>query len=493
MAQSLELIFKAAVHSIVTGEEKHLATFYLMNTSENLNRWAVTDKSLEAGLPSLLNKPIGCGPGYKIDKHYAKPLDLGKWIKTDKPDGYALGTTDITDDTAWGKLKAGEWGPISVIITSYKETCSKCGEDLMNLRDPFKHDCIATKGAHLVVESFKFNRVDFIDEPAYPQADLTKLGAEACPECERLELLAGYYVSQSIEGQNMATDLSAFEGSPLLEDELGAFAKAPMDAPWDGNRARFTFEQLRRASAYVEPGCDVKKCCHLHHHNPNGTLVWRGVVAAAASLGGARDGYQGPGKEQARKHLTAHYHAFDRKAPWEPKGQAAGSPGVSPNPEEKRKMSEKKLQELEATVKELNEKIETIEAAAAAAAAVDGKDPKDPKTDDDDAVEKDPRVAELEEKVKAMEDEKHKGLLEAAVNARFEAGLVTDTGKAREDLKELPDAVLALMAQDAEKVKTKMSEIPTVPRTKYTATGKSAFDEAVEGHFLRLHPEEEAK
>jgi len=99
----------------------------------------------------------------------------------------------MLDDEAWTRLTGGAWGPISVVITSYAERCSGCGMELTGLDDPFSHGCIAGGGAHLVGESFVFDRADFIDAPAYPQAGLIKAVDAVVP----LELLAGAYISQS--------------------------------------------------------------------------------------------------------------------------------------------------------------------------------------------------------------------------------------------------------------------------------------------------------
>jgi len=187
--------FIAAVHSIETGDEEHLATFYLMNTTVNRNGWGVTDKALEEAMPTILWKPLGCGPGYRIDAHYPEPMKLGRFVAAEKPDGYGLGTAEITDDTAWTRLTEGEWGPVSVVILSYKDTCSSCGEDLTHEEDPFSHECIARGEGYLLVESFVFQRVDFIDTPAVPQAGFINV-AQAQTQVP-LELCARLYESQS--------------------------------------------------------------------------------------------------------------------------------------------------------------------------------------------------------------------------------------------------------------------------------------------------------
>lgn len=207
--------FLAAIHSIMTGDEEHLATFYLMNTTVNRNGWGVSDKALEEAMPTILRKPLGCGPGYRIDAHYPDPMVLGRFVAADKPDGYGLGTAEITDDTAWTRLTEGEWGPVSVVILSYRDTCSRCGEDLTQSEDPFSHGCIARHEGYLLVESFVFERVDFIDTPAVPQAGFINV-AQAQTQVP-LELCARLYESQS--RQDPAQGPGAHGGSNPEEEE----------------------------------------------------------------------------------------------------------------------------------------------------------------------------------------------------------------------------------------------------------------------------------
>ncbi|MCW4051281.1 MAG: hypothetical protein NWE89_16275 [Candidatus Bathyarchaeota archaeon] len=165
----IELTFMAAVHSIKS-EEDRLATFYIMNTSLNRNGWKVTEEALKAALPSLLGKALGCIPGYRVN-HVHEALKVGKWVKVDGRDSYALATAEITDDVAWGKLTSGEWGPVSVVISAYRVVCSKCGGDITN--EPCEH--IKDKTGHEIIESFTFKRVDFVGTPAYPQAAIITL------------------------------------------------------------------------------------------------------------------------------------------------------------------------------------------------------------------------------------------------------------------------------------------------------------------------------
>jgi hypothetical protein len=48
----------------------YTTTFCIINTSENGNGWAVTEKSVSEALPSLKKVPLGIGPDYKFDQHY---------------------------------------------------------------------------------------------------------------------------------------------------------------------------------------------------------------------------------------------------------------------------------------------------------------------------------------------------------------------------------------------------------------------------------------
>jgi len=176
-SKKASLTFEAVLYHVRTGEEKNLATFYLMNTSPNRLGWGVTDKALEEALPTLLGQTIGCGPGYKTDVHYPEPIPVGEWVSFDKPNGYALATAEIKDAVALAKIRRGEWGPISVVIDSY--------------RDREEDD-------NTIVESFVFKKVDFVDVPAFPQAGFMNFaGIPGEIGVAPLELCAGFYESQS--------------------------------------------------------------------------------------------------------------------------------------------------------------------------------------------------------------------------------------------------------------------------------------------------------
>ena len=322
----VELRFWAAVHSIETREEKRLATFYLLNTSLNRNRWRVTDKALEDALPTLLNKALNCISGYRVD-HVQDPLQVGRWVKVDKPDGYALAKAEITDDVAWEKLNSGEWGPVSVVIRAFKVTCSKCGADITSAPD----EHIVSGEAHEVVESFVFNRVDFVNEPAYPQAGV------------------------------------------------------------------ITVDRLVEASSPT-----------------------RGAPTSLSKVDGPQ-----------------------------------GAQGAAQNPEEK-----ERKKRMEAKISELEQKLETL------------KTEKTTLNAENDS---------LKGRVKALEDERHKERVDAALEARAKADLVKDRQAEATRLKELDDRTLDLLKEDAEKVAEKMAKAqPTGPKAKYTGDDKTSFEASVE-------------
>lgn len=175
--EGFELTFEASLHSVATGDEKRIATFYVMNTSRNLRKWGVTDAALEQALPTLLKKPIGLGEGYRKG-HFKDAVDVGSFIEVEKPNGYALARVAIEDDVAWENLSKGEWGPISVVIKSFDEECSLCGENLKGMSNPWEHEHLQNGSGYLQVTNFVFDRVDFVEIPAYPQANMITFGAD---------------------------------------------------------------------------------------------------------------------------------------------------------------------------------------------------------------------------------------------------------------------------------------------------------------------------
>lgn len=84
---------------------------------------------------------------------------------------YSRHSRGITDEVVWEKLTSGEWGPVSVVIKAFKVTCSLCGDDITD--GPDEH--IVSGSGHEVIESFEFDRVDFVSNPAYTDAGVIKL------------------------------------------------------------------------------------------------------------------------------------------------------------------------------------------------------------------------------------------------------------------------------------------------------------------------------
>jgi len=137
------------------------------------------------------------------------------------------------------------------------------------------------------------------------------------------------FLNESL-GRSLAESLS-MENEREKETEMSQtekgikeYSKAAKDTPWDLNRADYSLEQLRYASAVVTGDGETKADFRLPHHLPGdgkthgGTLVWRGVVAAAAVLRGGRGGVSlgSEDKAKAMRHIAAHYGEFDETAPW---------------------------------------------------------------------------------------------------------------------------------------------------------------------------------
>lgn len=98
--------------------------------------------------------------------------------------------------------------------------------------------------------------------------------------------------------------------SPAIADE---------DAEWDASEELARAEgreQLRRMHAWVDEDGDpdAKSSYKLPHHRADGTLVPRGVYAAAQRL----DAVDIPEEDKpgVRQHLEAHYQEMGKTAPW---------------------------------------------------------------------------------------------------------------------------------------------------------------------------------
>lgn len=209
-AKSAALTFLASVHSIESGDETKLATFYVMNTTRNRNGWGVSEKALEEALPTLMGKPLYLAKNYKPTDHDTDMFEAGKFIRVEKPNGYALATAEITDNKTFELLQNGIIGPISVVIGAYNATCSECNATIANKEEMMHHKCIKEGEGYELIHSFVFNRIDFVDSPAYPQAG--KMGDSGRMVVSPLTLCASAYSSQSIFGRA--------EGSPDVKSKL---------------------------------------------------------------------------------------------------------------------------------------------------------------------------------------------------------------------------------------------------------------------------------
>jgi hypothetical protein len=154
-----------------------------------------------------------------------------------------------------------------------------------------------------------------------------------------------------------------------------------------------------------------------------------------------------------------------------------GAQGVDPNPDEE---EEKKM---EAKVEELQQELETLKTEIARLTSENA----DLKERLEACESGKPEVAALKDKLQRIEAERHQERVDAAVEARAEAGLVKDREAEAERLKELDDATLILLAEDAGKIAEKLAKAkPIGPKAKYTAETATAFDAAVEDARMRL-------
>jgi predicted regulator of Ras-like GTPase activity (Roadblock/LC7/MglB family) len=228
---SEQFCYVAAMHSFSYSERKGI--FYLMNTSPNKNMWGVSTTALADGLPTVLNKPLGMGKNYRKGHHTPEDsMNSGLFTACDNKGNYALGTAEITDTVTLDKMKSGELNAVSVVITPHKIVCSKCGKQLPNNTQPGQLHC---QNNPLTVESFVFNRVDFVDNPAYPQAGLLKIAASYLQSntSTPLSLTAAVYECsqnqnvKSLESEKMMSE-QKFE-TEKIEAQVAGFSKTCAD------------------------------------------------------------------------------------------------------------------------------------------------------------------------------------------------------------------------------------------------------------------------
>lgn len=124
--------------------------------------------------------------------------------------------------------------------------------------------------------------------------------------------------------------------------------KAPEDEKWDGAAevAAADVDDLKIMCAWVDSeNAENKDAYKLPHHKASGNhaVVWRGVVAAMASLLGARGGVDIPDDDRKAvyNHLAKHYAEFDKEPPEFRTANeiimayAEGKPKSQPEPDQK--------------------------------------------------------------------------------------------------------------------------------------------------------------
>jgi len=204
------LSYYTGLESIDQGSKK--AKFYLLNTSPNRDNWSVSEKALDEGLPTLIGKPIGLGVNYEPghDDTVGEMRDVGTFTSFENKGNYALGTAEISDPKALEMLKANKLGPVSVVIQPYRKACSGCKHTWTNGYE--QHTC---PNAYEIIESFVFQRVDFVKVPSYPQANL-------------LELASSFLQSNS--SVPLPVLAAAYEGSQtnLKNKKIENFGEQPM-------------------------------------------------------------------------------------------------------------------------------------------------------------------------------------------------------------------------------------------------------------------------
>jgi uncharacterized protein len=117
------------------------------------------------------------------------------------------------------------------------------------------------------------------------------------------------------ESRDVPANVSTKKADPATSWSAPTLADFTKDAWGDLTKV----EQNHIAGHYAWRAGETFGDLHLPHHRPSdGSIVLRGVIAAAGRL----DQLAGGDKAAIRAHLEAHYHAFDLKAPWEDDSKA---------------------------------------------------------------------------------------------------------------------------------------------------------------------------
>jgi len=136
-------------------------------------------------------------------------------------------------------------------------------------------------------------------------------------ENDQVLKIAGVGYSILNKGQMPSCTKEAGCGIPIA----GAVKIADIGTKWDFNRADYSIEELARACAWKDTSKPVeeriKTDYKLGFKTPDGTIVYRGVVAAMAALNGARQDVNIPKGDRKTVYniLVAAYKLFNKEPP----------------------------------------------------------------------------------------------------------------------------------------------------------------------------------
>jgi hypothetical protein len=134
---------------------------------------------------------------------------------------------------------------------------------------------------------------------------------------DKVVKMAGVGYSILNEGQMPSCTKEAGCGIPIE----GAVNIASIDTKWDFDRTDYTLEQLEKSCAWSDTSKPkderTKTDYKLGFKTPNGTIVFRGVVAAMAALNGARQDVNIPKGDRKTVYniLVAAYKLFNKEPP----------------------------------------------------------------------------------------------------------------------------------------------------------------------------------
>ena len=165
---------------------RKLVDIQVIDTTRNANNWRVTDQGLKRALNSLIGVPLLAYPDH------SGTVLVGRFVDASKPDGYAIGTAEITDPVAWEKIKRKEWKWVSPQVYAF-DTREEDGCEVLN--------------------SFSFQHVAFVPNPAYESVRVLNAAASGGPPTFSAAL-TGFLEERNLQFQNNQSGTAA---RPALE------------------------------------------------------------------------------------------------------------------------------------------------------------------------------------------------------------------------------------------------------------------------------------